>query len=487
MENSRTTPEESTTDSLDGVIVRARDLGKCYRIFNNPKDRLKQALFKHRRRYFREFWALRHVDFELRRGETLGIIGRNGSGKSTLLQILCGTLTPSEGESSTHGRLAALLELGSGFNPDFTGIENIYLYASLLGLKKQEIDARLDAILSFADIGEFTQQPVKTYSSGMAVRLAFAVVANVDADILIVDEALSVGDVFFVQKCMRFINKFKENNTLILVTHDTQSVLSVCTHGLVLSEGKMITSKTSSKQAIDSYTNDYYQSKDNSNGVSHLAQDKQEPSDESTQSRASTRKLNIIQGETESEGPIYTATLERILDQMLQSGLSIHTEIAENREIDEFGNNECKIIMLSISNLVSGKSALIGEGEKVAVEITAECLADIACPIIGFAIRNNNGLAVIGENTFQTGYGERSHYQRGEIIRARFTFTLPRLAPGKYSIHAAVARGTQQDHVQMHYFHDVCAFEVVSLKASNALICPSDMISEILVTRNGPS
>ena len=487
METNQTTFKEGTSDSRDGVIVRARDLGKCYRIFNNPKDRLKQALFKHRRQYFREFWALRHVDFELMRGESLGIIGRNGSGKSTLLQILCGTLTPSEGESSASGRLAALLELGSGFNPDFTGIENIYLYASLLGLKKQEIDARLDAILSFADIGEFTQQPVKTYSSGMAVRLAFAVVANVDADILIVDEALSVGDVFFVQKCMRFINKFKESNTLILVTHDTQSVLSVCTHGLVLSGGRMITSKTSSKQAIDAYTNDYYQSKDTRNGVAYLGQDKQAPSDESTQSQASARKPNIIQGETESEGPIYTATLERILDQMLQSGLSIHTEIAENQEINEFGNNECKIIMLSISNLVSGKSALIGEGEKVVIEITAECLADISCPIIGFAIRNNTGLAVIGENTFQTGYGERSHYQRGEIIRARFTFTLPRLAPGKYSIHAAVARGTQQDHVQMHYFHDVCAFEVVSLKASNALICPSDMISEILVTRDGPS
>jgi lipopolysaccharide transport system ATP-binding protein len=301
MKSRRSTTEESASDSRDQVIVKARDLGKCYRIFDNPKDRLKQALFKHKRQYFREFWALRHVDFELRRGETLGIIGRNGSGKSTLLQILCGTLTPSEGESFTQGRLAALLELGSGFNPDFTGIENIYLYASLLGLKKQEINARLDSILSFADIGEFTQQPVKTYSSGMAVRLAFAVVANVDADILVVDEALSVGDVFFVQKCMRFINKFKENNTLILVTHDTQSVLSVCTHGLVLSEGKLITSKTSSKQAIDAYTNNYYQSKDNSNGVSHLAQDKQEPSDESTQSRASTRKLNIIQGETESE------------------------------------------------------------------------------------------------------------------------------------------------------------------------------------------
>jgi len=472
--------------SNDDVIVRANNLGKCYRIFNNPKDRLKQAIVKHRRQYFREFWALRHVDFELRRGETLGIIGRNGSGKSTLLQLLCGTLTATEGESSTTGRLAALLELGSGFNPDFTGIENIYLYASLLGLKKHEIDKRLDDILAFADIGEFTQQPVKTYSSGMAVRLAFAVVANVDADILIVDEALSVGDVFFVQKCMRFINKFKENNTLILVTHDTQAVLSVCTHGLVLSEGRMISGKIRSKQAIDAYTNDYYQSSRNS-GQTRNNQATDASTDQHKDSGRQPKELGIIQGNSEVDGSVYSTALERVLAQMVRSGHSVHTEISKSKETGEFGNNECKIITISILNVDSSKSALIAEGEKVVIEIAAECLEEIACPIIGFAIRNNNGLAVIGDNTFETGYGERAHYQRGEILRARFKFTLPRLAPGKYSVHAAIARGTQQDHVQMHYFHDVCAFEVVSLKASSALICPSDMISEILVASNGPS
>jgi lipopolysaccharide transport system ATP-binding protein len=487
MDNSScNSPENSGSDS-NAVIVRANNLGKCYRIFSNPQDRLKQAIVKHRRQYFREFWALRHVDFELRRGETLGIIGRNGSGKSTLLQLLCGTLTPSEGESSTSGRLAALLELGSGFNPDFTGIENIYLYASLLGLKKHEIDTRLDAILGFADIGEFTQQPVKTYSSGMAVRLAFAVVANVDADILIVDEALSVGDIFFVQKCMRFINRFKENNTLILVTHDTQAVLSVCTHGLVLSEGRMITEKITSKQAIDAYTNNYYQSNNKVGGGLKPEQTRAEKDRGTEDAKINARKLSIIQGSTESDGSTYSAALERVLDQMIQSGHSVHTKIAESHDTGEFGNDECKIILITVFNLDRSKSALIAEGEKIAIEITTECLADVACPIIGFAIRNNNGLAVIGENTFQTGYGERSHYRKGEIIMARFVFTLPRLAPGKYSIHAAVARGTQEEHVQMHYFHDVCAFEVVSLKASSALICPSDMVSEILVTTHGPS
>jgi lipopolysaccharide transport system ATP-binding protein len=485
MDTRISAPQEHPAIGSDEVIVRAENLGKCYRIFNNPKDRLKQAIAKHRRQYYREFWALRHVNFELRRGETLGIIGRNGSGKSTLLQMLCGTLTPSEGESTTSGRLAALLELGSGFNPEFTGIENIYLYASLLGLKKHEIDKRLDAILGFADIGEFTQQPLKTYSSGMAVRLAFAVVANVDADILIVDEALSVGDVFFVQKCMRFINKFKESNALILVTHDTQAVLSVCTHGLVLSGGKIITGKTSSKLAIDAYTRDYYQHNEIAGGTPD--NDKTGPTNETTQATLVERRLRITQGDTAIDGDNYATTLEQALDSLIRSGRTVHTRITENRDSGEFGNNECKIIMISITNIDSTKSALIAEGEKIIIEIAVQCFAAIALPIIGFTIRNNNGLAIIGENTFQTGYGEQSFYEKGAVMCGEFTFTMPRLAPGKYSVHAGVARGTQDDHVQMHYFHDACAFEVVGLKACHALTCPSDMISKILTMSNGPS
>ena len=201
-----TTEIEGQESSLpDDVVIRVRNIGKCYQIYDKPKDRLKQALWRGRRQYFREFWALRDVSFDVKRGETLGIIGRNGSGKSTLLQIICGTLTPSEGTVETRGRVAALLELGSGFNPEFTGIENIYLSASLHGLSNAGIEENLDKILAFADIGEFVNQPVKTYSSGMQLRLAFSVIAHIDADILVIDEALSVGDIFFTQKCMRFI------------------------------------------------------------------------------------------------------------------------------------------------------------------------------------------------------------------------------------------------------------------------------------------
>jgi lipopolysaccharide transport system ATP-binding protein len=495
MENRSSTPEETTAGSPGEVIVRARDLGKCYRIFDNPKDRLKQAIFKERRQYFREFWALRHIDFELRRGETLGIIGRNGSGKSTLLQLLCGTLTPTEGESSTHGRLAALLELGSGFNPDFTGIENIYLYASLLGLKRQEIDARLDAILSFADIGDFTQQPVKTYSSGMAVRLAFAVVANVDADILIVDEALSVGDVFFVQKCMRFINKFKEENTLILVTHDTQAVLSVCTHGLVLAEGKMIKAKTSAKTAIEAYTDNFYRSKSKlsiqagTEAVGDLPgeEDYSEAADVAIQqSLEHAEGLAIVQGNQPVETEVYASILQETVDHLLASGKTVHTALSEGNDTGGFGTFESSIIRISIANYDGTKSALIAEGEKVIVEIASECHSRITSPIIGFAIRNNNGLPIIGDNTFDAGHGIRLTCEKGDVITAQFVFTMPRLSPGKYSVHAAIARGTQDEHIQMHYFHEICAFEVVSLKPCLALACPSDISSEILVQKDRP-
>src|SRR3990167_2532409 len=192
------------------TAIKITNLSKCYHIYDKPHDRLLQMLMRGRKQYYREFWALNDVSFEIKKGETVGIIGRNGSGKSTLLQMICGTLNPTKGQVETHGRIAALLELGSGFNPEFTGRENVYMNASVLGLSNEEIDARFDDIAAFADIGEFIEQPVKTYSSGMMVRLAFAVIAHVDADILVIDEALSVGDAFFTQKCMRFLRKFME-------------------------------------------------------------------------------------------------------------------------------------------------------------------------------------------------------------------------------------------------------------------------------------
>src|SRR5688572_6885995 len=235
--------------SSNDFAIEVKNLGKSYNIYNRPQDRLKQSLVPRLQqmvgrtpnRYFREFWALRNVSFEVRKGETIGIIGRNGSGKSTLLQIICGTLSPTVGTVLTRGRIAALLELGSGFNPQFSGRENVYLNGAILGLSKQEIDSRFDDIARFADIGDFIEQPVKIYSSGMVVRLAFAVQAMVDPDILIVDEALAVGDEKFQRKCFARLEELKSKGTSILfVSHAASQIVELCDKALLLERGERL-------------------------------------------------------------------------------------------------------------------------------------------------------------------------------------------------------------------------------------------------------
>ncbi|HHQ4708182.1 TPA: ABC transporter ATP-binding protein, partial [Aeromonas veronii] len=220
------------------IAIKVENLSKCYEVYDTPRDRLKQFIFPRmqsvvriveRQNYFREFWALRNVNFEVKKGETVGIIGCNGSGKSTLLQMICGTLNPTSGSINTKGRIAALLELGSGFNPEFTGRENVYLNGAVLGLSNKEIDERFDDIADFADIGEFIERPVKTYSSGMTVRLAFAVQAMVDPDILVVDEALAVGDEKFQRKCFARLEELKSKGSSILfVSHSSASIVELC-------------------------------------------------------------------------------------------------------------------------------------------------------------------------------------------------------------------------------------------------------------------
>ena len=234
---------------MTDIAISVQNLSKCYQIYVNPRDRLKQFVMPRLRRiagkankqYFREFWALKDVSFEIKKGETVGIIGHNGSGKSTLLQLICGTLNPTSGSVQTNGRIAALLELGSGFNPEFTGRENVFMNATVLGLSQEEIDARFDDILAFADIGDFIERPVKTYSSGMLVRLAFAVQASVDPDILVVDEALAVGDEKFQRKCFARLEDLKSRGSSILfVSHSPASIIELCDKTLFLHHGERL-------------------------------------------------------------------------------------------------------------------------------------------------------------------------------------------------------------------------------------------------------
>src|SRR5450830_35959 len=225
--------------SLD-FAIDVQDLSKCYQIYDTPQDRLLQMLLRNRKRFYREFWALKALSLQIRRGETVGIIGRNGSGKSTLLQLLCGTLTPTQGTLQVQGRIAALLELGAGFNPEFSGRENVYLNGAVLGLAPEQIDARFDEIQAFANIGDFIEQPTKTYSSGMLVRLAFAVSVCVEPDILIVDEALAVGDASFQFKCLERLDRLtRQGMTLLFVSHDMSMVKRFCNRALYLRDGEI--------------------------------------------------------------------------------------------------------------------------------------------------------------------------------------------------------------------------------------------------------
>lgn len=223
--------------------IKVEDLSKCYHIYDKPRDRLLQMLLRGKRKYYREFWATKNISFEIKKGETVGIVGKNGSGKSTLLQMICGTLNPTAGRITTNGRIAALLELGSGFNPEFTGRENVYMNAAILGLSKEETDSRYDDILNFAEIGDFIDQPVKTYSSGMLVRLAFSVAINVDPQILVVDEALSVGDELFQRKCYSRIEAIKKSGaTILFVSHSGAAITELCDSALLIDAGELLRS-----------------------------------------------------------------------------------------------------------------------------------------------------------------------------------------------------------------------------------------------------
>ena len=434
------------------TVIQCKDLGKCYQIYNNPKDRLKQAIWRGKRQYFREFWALRDVNFEVRRGESLGIIGRNGSGKSTLLQLICGTLTPTEGTIRTKGRIAALLELGSGFNPEFTGLENIYLNASMLGLSKDKTDKQLDDILSFADIGDFLDQPVKTYSSGMAVRLAFAVIAHVDADILVVDEALAVGDAFFTQKCMRFINRFKSEHSLLFVSHDAAAVTTLCDKALFLSQGSQII-LDKPKKALDCYMKDFYSAAQTVNA----------------HSKSGESHTTIEIDESCTANP--KDWIDYRKDIINSSGTPNLLEISQFSECllsaESFGNGKATISSAELIDFATKKSLLIGKGgERTILRITALALETISRPIIGFLLKNDKGLTLLGDNTLNSRTQLLGDVEilvkKNEYYCAEFEFTLPLLPKGKYSFTLSLAEGTQLDHSQLQWMNDALIFESIN-------------------------
>lgn len=437
----------------DDLAIRVANLSKCYQIYDSPRDRLKQFVMPRIRRlafqspkhYFREFWALKDVSIDIKKGETIGIIGQNGSGKSTLLQIICGTLHPSNGSVQTQGRIAALLELGSGFNPEFTGRENIYMNASVLGLSKSEVDAKFNDISAFADIGEFIEQPVKTYSSGMVVRLAFAVIAHVDADILVIDEALSVGDAFFVQKCMRFLRQFMEKGTVLFVSHDTGAVLNLCQRAIWLRDGAIV-AQGEPKVVTERYLEKLYESQQGESAVQNNQDTNQ----------ADDKKM-----------PARDMRLDFINQTTLRNDIELFPFSADT---SSFGKGGAIIQNIQFLDENDNPLAWVVGGERV--KLVIHCMAEkiLLSPIVGFQVKDRLGQVVFCDNTYLLYAKCPVNIDAGEYFEACFEFDMPVMPVGDYTISPAVAEGTQQDHVQHHWVYDALVFKVHSGIVCHGLI-----------------
>jgi lipopolysaccharide transport system ATP-binding protein len=427
------------------TAISAHNLTKVYKIYDRQVDRIKEVFHPLRKKYHRDFYALKNLSFNIKKGETVGIIGKNGSGKSTLLQIVTGVLTPTSGFSKASGRILALLELGAGFNPELTGIENIYFNGTLMGASQEDIDKKLDDIINFADIGAFVNQPVKSYSSGMFVRLAFAVIANMDADILIIDEALSVGDAFFAQKCMRFLREFKKTGTIFFVSHDMAAVLSLCDHAIYLNHGQ-IKAMGAAKEVCEKYLEDMYAQPPNTD----------------------SNKSQINQKRNDNEE---TKFLDQRRDLINNSCYRNDIEIFKfDPEQPSFGQGGSTIIDVKLLNENGDALAWVVGGEKVILVVRATAKQEIRSAIIGFYVKDRLGQTLFGDNTYLTTVEAPFNVNENCEFYALFTFIMPFLPVGDYSVCVAVAEGSQQNHVQHHWIHDALFFKSQSSSVASGLV-----------------
>lgn len=416
-------------------------LGKCYQIYDKPHDRLLQMVCRGHKQYYREFWAVRDISFTVRKGETVGIVGRNGSGKSTLLQMICGTLSPTLGNIDVNGKVAALLELGAGFNPEFTGRENVYMASALYGLNKTQVDKRFKDIEAFADIGEHIEQPVKSYSSGMFVRLAFAVIANVDADILVIDEALAVGDVFFQQKCMRFLRMFQENSgTVLFVSHDMGSVLSLCDKAVLL------TSKTEKNNNMyvgiaENICKLYLEQLYAENKVEYTeVENRPKPS------------LFSDGGKNECKSKSYTGNLD---PDTLYSISEFRTDA------EYFGAGGGLIVDAGFLDAFGKNITSVTGNQLVTFYIKTRVFGNVKCPAWGFMIKNSLGEYLFTEGTDFHFRRYEMILQKEDIVTTTFSFMMPHMIRGTYLINVAFAEGLGDAHIQHCWIHDAIKIDVI--------------------------
>jgi len=403
---------------MNDLAVSINRLTKVYKLYHHPLDRMKEALDPRRRKYHQDFYALREVAFDVRRGETVGIIGKNGSGKSTLLKIITGILTPTSGAVAVNGKVSALLELGAGFNPELTGIENVYFSGTIMGYTRKEMDDRLEAIRVFADIGDYMDQPVKTYSSGMFVRLAFAVAVNVNPDILIVDEAMAVGDISFQAKCFRKFTEFRQRGkTILLVTHALDSIIRYCDRAVVLDEGKKIM-EGGPKEAVDVY-----------------------------------KKL---MAECYEPGPALGT--DKPAEPLVSTALKDQFSVDPNAL--SYGDQRAEIVDFGLFDDAQRPVQFLYNDQPFLIKMKVLFHADVENPIFAYTIKDLKGLEVTGTNTFFKNIPTGS-YKKGESAFVEFRQMLNGQS-GRYGLSLGCT-GFERDKLAVyHRLYDVILFEVVS-------------------------
>lgn len=415
--------------------IKIDHLSKVYKIFDKPSDRVREALNPFGKRYSKDFYALNDVSLTIKKGETVGIIGKNGAGKSTLLKVINGVLTPTSGSIQVNGRIASLLELGAGFNPEMTGIENIYMNGTIMGYSKDEMDARLQNIIDFADIGDFINQPVKMYSSGMFARLAFAVNAFVEPDILIVDEALSVGDAGFQAKCYRkFAELRKKGVTVLLVSHDITSILQFCDAGILLSDGKLLY-EGNTRTAVDTYK-------------------------------------KILSGITCNND----ANLHNIgIKKRVQEKKDWKSYYKINDSMLEYGDKDIEIVDYKISDEDENIISSINNRNNITITLSIRAKKDIYEPIVAFSIKDIKGNELIGVNTLLENV-KVGWIKAGIDYEISFEQKIP-LQPNRYTVSFGVTKYLNNGLHVYHRLYDALLIDIISNYKSAGLVSVNSNVS----------
>ena len=432
--------------------IRVKDVTKIYRLYDRPSDRLKESLSLTRKNYHKDFYALKGVSFDVGKGESVGIIGTNGSGKSTILKIITGVLTPSGGEVTVNGRISALLELGAGFNMEYTGIENVYMNGTMMGYSRADMDKKLPEILEFADIGDFVYQPVKSYSSGMFVRLAFALAINVDPEILIVDEALSVGDIFFQAKCYRRMDELRAGGTTILmVTHDMSSVLKYCDRTVLLNNGTKV-AEGKPGEMVDLYKKILAGQYDQ---LTEMISERE---------RSNTAGALSGAGKPEGEGSGDAAKEDGgyASDNREHSGELMRDSMTVNPSVNEYGNGRAEIYDFGILDKDGRLTNLVLKGETFTIKERIRFNGHVEAPIFTYTFRDKKGNDLTGTNTmFENAKVDSA--DEGDEYEVTFSQRMD-LQGGEYLLSMSCTGFEQGELVVYHRLYDILNFTVISNK-----------------------